>query len=477
MKAGFAVADITPPIGKEVPGGLVKAYSTCIHDPLLVSAAVFDDGETRVALVGVDTLSIRGRTVRAARALVEQRTGIPGRNVLVGCSHTHNGGPSGWAVPGEFARAWDPDLCEDLAQNQSTAADPAYICEMAQQIATAVTLADQRREEALLAFGKGCEETVAWNRRFIMRDGTQMTHPGKGNPDIVEAAGPTDPEVGVLSAWRPDGELLGAVVNFALHGTVFSGGLSADWPHWMRETVTRATRPEATVVFLNGACGDVTQVNNQSMQDNEFGEKWAARIGRKVGAEVVKVLADAEPGVTGPVAAVSRNLRIATREVSDQRFARALERVTSEAPHDVEWIFARDEVLLHEQNKWEPEVNCEVQVIQIGPAACVANPGEYFCQFGLNIKARSNFAYTWVVELANGCVGYVPTPEAMGPRGGGYEPRLALSSKLVPEAGQMIEDASVELMASLAPGVEPPRPTVDQAGLPWDIGSADAEKV
>jgi neutral ceramidase len=477
MQAGFAVADITPPLGKEVPGSLTKVFSVSIHDPLWASAAVFSDGETRVALVGVDTLSIRGRVVSAARELIEQRTGIPGSHVMIGCSHTHNGGPSGWAVPGEFAQAWDPEFCEDLAQNHSTAADPAYLAEMAAQIATAVALADQRREDALLAFGKGCEDTVAWNRRFVMKDGTQMTHPGKGNPDIVDLAGPTDPEVGVLGVWTPEGRLLGAVVNFALHGTVFFGGLSADWPHWMRETVKRALNPEATVVFLNGACGDVTQVNNLSMQDGEFGEKWAARIGRKVGAEVVKVLADAEPGPAAPVAATLTRFPIHTREVSAERFQRALDRVRSDAPRDVEWIFARDEVLLHEQNKWEPEAVCEVQAIQVGPAAYVANPAEYFCQFGLNIKARSNFDFTWVVELANGCVGYVPTPEAMGPHGGGYEPRLALSSKLVPEAGQMIEDASVALLASLTPGQAPPRPTVPQAGMPWDIGSADAETV
>ena len=64
--------------------------------------------------------------------------------------------------------------------------------------------------------------------------------------------------------------------------------------------------PDATVVFLNGACGDITQVDNLSLQEFEFGEKWARRIGHKVGAEVLKVLADAEPGELGPVAATCR---------------------------------------------------------------------------------------------------------------------------------------------------------------------------
>ena len=33
-----------------------------------------------------------------------------------------------------------------------------------------------------------------------MKDGFSMTHPGQGNPGIIEPAGPIDPQVGVLGA-------------------------------------------------------------------------------------------------------------------------------------------------------------------------------------------------------------------------------------------------------------------------------------
>jgi len=477
MQVGFAAADVTPPIGREVPGGFSKAYSNNIHDPLLATAMVIACGERRVVLVGMDNLSVKRSVVQAARSTIHERTGIPGSHVMIGASHTHNGGPGIGALPGDFACSFDPEFCEDLAQNHMTSADPEYLHELSDQIATAVILADQRKQEARLALGRGVEATVAFNRRFKMRDGTQMTHPGKGNPDIVEPAGPTDPEVGVLSAWSPDGDFLGAVVNFTCHGTVFSGGISADWPYFMRTTITQALNPDALVVFLNGACGDVTQVDNLSLRESEFGEKWARHVGQKVGAEALKVLAEAEPADLLPLDATQTSVTIKTREVSEERFERALALLKSDAPHDHEWWFARDEVLLHEQNKWEPEIKAEIQAIQVGPAAYVSNPAEYFCQFGLNIKARSNFPYTWVVELANGCIGYVPTPEAMGPHGGGYEPRLALSSKLVPEAGQIIENASVELLHSLRPGEEPPRPRVSSAGRPWGMGASRTSTV
>ncbi len=470
MEVGFASADITPAIGMECPGGFSKAFHTTIHDPCCAKAVVIESEGTRVAFVGLDTLSVKHSVVAAARAAIEAQTGIPGGSVMVGASHSHASGPIVGAMPGEFLRpeVFDPAFCEDLAQQQATSANPEYCSHVARQIATAVIMADRRKEPALLSIGRGHEPTVAFNRRFRMKDGTQQTHPGKGNPNIVAPAGPADPEVGVLGACSPEGRFLGCLVNFTCHGTTGNGGASADWIYWMRECVTGGMGG-GEVVFLNGACGDVTQVDNLSLQESEFGAKWSRRVGQSVGAEALKVLCRAEPAELVPLAAAQKRVRIKTREVSEERFRRALEFLTSDAPQGWERWYARDEVLLHEQTKWEPEVNAEVQALQVGPAVFLANSAEYFCQFGLNIKSRSPFPFTYVVELANGSIGYVPTPEALGPQGGGYEPRLAMSSKLVAAAGQLIEDASVELATALTPGAAPPMPQVPNPQESWAV--------
>ncbi len=85
-----------------------------------------------------------------------------------------------------------------------------------------------------------------------MRDGRHVTHPGKGNRDIVKPAGPIDPEVGVIAARSPDGELLGVFVNFACHLTVLGGnGFTADYVCYLRENLRKHyKKPALPVGFL-----------------------------------------------------------------------------------------------------------------------------------------------------------------------------------------------------------------------------------
>src|SRR5256885_1471557 len=83
IKAGFAEADITPAIGMEVPGGYGKAFGRSIHDPCKVRAAVFDDGQRRIALVGVDALIVRRPLVLAARKAIQERCGIAPEAILI----------------------------------------------------------------------------------------------------------------------------------------------------------------------------------------------------------------------------------------------------------------------------------------------------------------------------------------------------------------------------------------------------------
>ncbi|WP_337175005.1 hypothetical protein [Paludisphaera sp.] len=476
FKAGFAERDVSPDIGAEAPGGYGKAYHRTLHDPCKARAAVFDDGESRVAIVGLDALFIRGRTVREIREAIEAKTGIPAGSVMVSASHTHSGGPTGLFLPGEFADA--PPLVRDMVEKETVIADAAYLEKVKAGIVDAVVEADSKRVPARGGAGFGEAEGVAFNRRFQMKQGHAMTHPGVGNPDIVEPAGPVDPQVGVLAAWDESGKFLGCVVNFACHCTTGPGGISADYVYYIEKTIRGLMGDDSTVVFVPGMAGDVTQVDNRlPFQAPQFGEVSARFVGGTVGAEACKALLMMErhAGPLGPVAAISRVLTIKRRPPSPEHVAAALELVQRPDKTGVdptEWTFAKETVVLAERVKREPEVTTEVQAVQVGPAVFLTSPAEYFCQYGLDLKAGSKFPFTFPVSLANDVVGYVPHESAMDPTtGGGYETRLTAYSNLEPTAGSQIADALLELSAKLTPGAAPKAPGLPPfAGKPWTYG-------
>ena len=69
-----------------------------------------------------------------------------------------------------------------------------------------------------------------------------------------------------------------------------------------------------------------------------------------------------------------------------------------------------------------------VQAIVVGDIALVGVPGEFFTVLGQEIKRRSPYRYTYVFELANDYVGYIP--DLLGFDRGGYQVWTGLHSFL-----------------------------------------------
>ena len=482
FKAGFAERDITPDIGMEQPGGYGKAYHRIFHDACKVRAAVFDDGKTRVALVGIDALMIRRPIVAAARNAIHEKTGIDPQAIMIGASHDHAGGPIGMVQPGEYDHA--PPLLQELAYKKSSCADAGYLAKVQAAIIDAVCEADAKRVDARCAVGSGREDSVSFNRRFHMKNGLSFTHPGQMNPDIVEPAGPIDPAVSVIGAWdAKTKKLLGCVVNFTCHCTTGPGGISADYVHYLEQSLRGVMGEDAIVVFLNGANGDVTQVDNQSPYAvRQSGEANSHKVGGRVGAEAARVLLSTfdSAGSLAPLAFERRVLPINRRVPSAEHVAQAMEIVTHKQPPGgaaaTNWIFAKETVLLDWKVKEEPTVPVEVQAIQVGPAVFLSCPAEYFCQYGLDIKAASKFPFPMVVSLANDCVGYVPTEDAFGPHGGGYETRLTSHSNLDITAGKQMADALISLSGQMKPGPIPQALPIKPTTQPWTYGNLPPQR-
>src|SRR5262249_41614738 len=101
----------------------------------------------------------------------------------------------------------------------------------------------------------GREDSLSFNRRFIMRDQSVSWNPRKQHPDIVRPAGPIDPDVSVFYLETPQAKPVASYINFAMHpDTVGGEGISADYPGVLARLLADYKGADMMTLFANGCC-------------------------------------------------------------------------------------------------------------------------------------------------------------------------------------------------------------------------------
>jgi hypothetical protein len=437
LRAGAAQVKITPPRGAPMAGYYSNRNATGVHDDLYAKAIVLDDGETTAALVACDIIGMPRPVVDSARRLIEAKTGIPAGHVAISATHAHTGpvletGASRYNLTGAAL---------DLARRYADGL-PALIAE-------AVGRAQAALKPARISGGTGREDTLAFNRRFYMADGTVGWNPGKLNPKIVRPAGPIDPDVGVVFFEDDSGAALAGYVNYALHlDTVGGLEISADYPYTLSRILGALKGPEFITLFSIGCAGNVNHID-VSTKAPQKGHGEAERIGTVLAGEVIKTMTRLSPAEgrlqVAAAAVLLPRPSIAPGELEKARAVAAGFGKPDAAPF-IELVKA-SKVIEVAESGGKP-LEAEVQAIAVGKdIAWVALPGEIFVELGMEIKRRSPFRQTIVAELANGSPGYIPNRKAYAE--GAYE---VVSARVAEGSGEFLVEAAVKLLGRLYAG-------------------------
>ncbi len=411
VSVGCGESTITPGLGVSLAGYFTERLATAVHDDLKARALVFGEGPDTAALICCDLICMPFELARAVRAEVQRLTGIAGERVMVCATHTHT-------APQPRVRMLKP---EDRATR-------AWLAEAPVRIAQAAACAAASREPCTLAAGSVLEDRIAWNRRYRMKDGSVRSNPGHRNPDIVEPAGPIDPEVGVVAFARQDGSLKAVFVNYACHQDCVGGTeISADYTGYLAHRLRERAPGHPFVLFTNGACGDINHCDFRSPIPRK-GHEHARWMGETLAGDAVVALSRLTPLTAGGVAAASARAELPCREGIDPEWAAV-----------------------------------DIQALRVGGMAVVGIPAEYFVELQLDIRRRSPLKPVFVAELANGWVGYVPTRKAFEENMRhvsaepmktfdhmGYEVRSALSRGLLPGVGEAMAEAALQALGRLA---------------------------
>jgi hypothetical protein len=90
LRAGAATVEITPTqLPVLVNGGFLSRRGKSVRSKLHARALVLDDGNTKLAIVIIDTCVMPRELFDPAKAEVEKKTGIPVSNILMAATHTH----------------------------------------------------------------------------------------------------------------------------------------------------------------------------------------------------------------------------------------------------------------------------------------------------------------------------------------------------------------------------------------------------
>lgn len=452
FEAGAAVFDITPPVGF-VKYGYPREASTGIKDPLLAKALVFVQGDTQGALLVCDLLGIPRDLSRIVREQASSKTGIPFANISVSATHTHT----------------SPGLTEEFREfavrysaGKLTGEDRSgYFFRLVEGMTEAIVTAFQSRQATEIISGKGHAPGIAFNRRYLMTDGRVRFNPGRANPRIVRPAGPTDPSVPFVF-FKQAGEsgYMAALTSFSSHYVRGGNEFSADYPFYLSERFRQLYGSQLISVFGIGACGNVNAVDVHGPADKP--DEKVQAVGTALADAVNAALPDVHKGLAD-LGIASRVIYLPLQDYTEEELLWSKEGKEPLYPERDFLVMRRrmkislwgvqpplEQLRKHEAvvpavpgDPWRLPV--EIQVFRLNSeTAVVTMPGELFVEFGLDLKSRSPFTNTILIELANADIAYIPTLQAF--EEGDYEP---VNSRLAPGSGEIMVEVALQMLRDL----------------------------
>ncbi len=451
LQVGTACVDVSPTV---TPFQLRSGKSSFVHDPLHVRAVAFECGEGRAVICLIDAIGIGREMSVIAKSRASEKTGWKAEDMLICATHTHTAPKGGEGMPGR--EAYEKLKYEKLEE--------------------AIVQAIQSMEPARVGFSSEDEPSEVRNRRWFLQPGTMPPNP-LGEQDqvktnanrnhLVKPAGPIDPEICVIDVRTNRHKPLALIANYALH---YVGGVpkkvdengrevgmaSADYfGEFSRIMPYRlgGVNPPANFVAMmtNGASGDINNLVFTGSRAPRSPFEQIRIVASKAADASWRAVRKIENYDTKPLIATrQREVDLPYREPDEREISLAKglltrtrqereainNRTTSVATRVIEYAKP-------EHPRTEPVL---IQAFRIGDQAIVSMPFEVLVEIGLEIKKKSPFEHTFLIELANGGYGYLPPPNQH--KLGGYETWLG-TSRFQPQSSEILIKHLLEMLQEL----------------------------
>ena len=402
IKVGLGETIITPPLGTPMRGYSRSSFSKGVHDELYARALVIEGADsTSIALITIAVCNMDVKYLDAIREGVNKQTGIPVDNIVISMTHTHSG-----------------PYIEKM--------DSAY---------------------QKLFVGRSIRSAVdAWNKRIPGRIGfgsTTVPELAKNDRRMEYGGLADDPEAAIIKVEDAKGKLIGVAFNYGCHPSTLDKHnflFTEDWPYYSIKGIRDDLGEDVWVAYYQAAQGDakvgytaeLSAVGADMHGIRTF--EYAGYKGNMMVDAVLKMLPSIQTS-GNPVIRTANgyydyplrenypvSARVAQKQL-DEAKAKLME-MEKKANTIGKRVLDRYKVavflaeLTANCARWvedhpdpEPLKNVRHQAIKIGDAIFVTVPCEVFTEIGLKIKQQSPFEKTFVLGLAGGAPGYLPTAE------------------------------------------------------------------
>ncbi len=370
---------INPPLGAAFIGYHREEGVASIHDPLYVTASIFESEQTTSVFVSIDNIGLLVADTDTIREGIADRLDVSKEKITVVYTHTHSGPATAGTEP----------------------LTVAYKTILTQQAIVSAVKASEAMQSVEMGWG------VKSGKLGVNRREKRNGHAVMG----MDPLGVTDDRIGTLLVRRADDAcLIGAFVFCTAHPNVLksdSAVLSGDYPGIARTILEQALG--CPVVIVQGATGNI---NAKYRGDLASLQKMAFALSGHVLTTIPDV--SFQPLTHHRIQSMIYPMRLTEIPVAD-----VLQDMATYAEQTWGVSAARWLAYVQEQSGTTLTIPVEVQLFELNDGSFSGIPMEPFCETALQIQQMRQTELAFFGGYTNGYIGYLPTAEEHPY--GGYE--------------------------------------------------------
>ena len=482
IKIGWSEVDITPHEKIRLAGQFYERISDEVETPITVTALAIECRGEQAIICSCDIACIHETLLDKVREnLADNANGLDVTKIIIGATHTHTSYEYSYrnapkrVSTVEILKRYIPEGRNYVKHVSGEAMHPHDAFDfLAEKITVAVKKAWENREYGYYSNGFG-RAAIGMCRRVAYDDGTAKMWGDSNMANFSELEGGNDSGIELLYFFDADKKFTGVLANIACPAQVVEQRSLISSDYWgkvkiqLREhfgenlfvlglaspagdqcprDLIRWVDPETPIDDPNVAPRKLSRSADPSMYD--IAGTW--KIGRRIFHEIVDAYDDAIVNMRGDDVFIHNveTLDLPLRRATISEYNEAEEKLHnffSNYQGDIDYndyahlyVYAGT-IIRYEEQQTKNIVPIELHTLRLGDVALSNNPFELFLDYANRIRARSFAKQTFLFQMSNGNLGYLPTEKAE--RAGHYSAYIS-SGRVGHEGGDLLVRKTLE---------------------------------